>query len=205
MGQESAAVCHWEGRSSDGRAWLEGDHILFRGDFRLKLMLADIRAAVATNGRLSLTLAAGTAALDLGTKAQDWADRIRNPRTLVDKLGFRPGQRIELLGAAPDPVLLEELSRAGLAAAPAAAPSPGVDWAVLTAASPGELDAVPGIAAALAPAGGLWIVHPKGKGSPVPQERVFEAGRGAGLVDTKICAVSAASTALKFVRPKASR
>ncbi|HYE48058.1 MAG TPA: hypothetical protein VEB20_00595 [Azospirillaceae bacterium] len=205
MGQECAAVCHWEGRSSSGRAYLEGDHLLFRGDFRLKLMLADVKAAVAANGRLSLTMASGTAALDLGTKAEDWAQRIRNPKTLVDKLGFKPGQPVELLGGPADPVLLAELALAGIVVETPPAPRPGATWYLLSASDPADLERVPGVAGVLPPAGGLWIVYPKGKASPVTEAMVFAAGRGAGLTDNKTCAVSAASTALKFVRPRALR
>jgi len=202
MGQECAAVCHWAGQSSSGTAMLEGDHLLFRGGFRLKIPFADLKAVTACNGRLSLMTADGTAALDLGAKAADWAERIRNPRSLADKLGLAAGTAVDLVGDAPDPALLEELAAKGIVATRRADPEPGAAWIILSVSAPPALDRVPACAAALGEKGALWIVHPKGARSPVPQDLVFAAGRGAGLADVKTCAVSATSTGLKFVRRK---
>lgn len=202
MGLECHAVCHWQGRSSSGQAYLEGDHIAFRGEFRMKLMLVDIRGVVATRGRLSLTAAGGTAALDIGDKAEAWAERIRNPKGLIDKLGMRPGDCVALIGAEPDPVLLAELAGAGIDARRTDSLGPDETWIILSAAGPADLSLAGPAAAALAPKGVLWVVYPKGRSSPVPQDAVLEAGRGTGLADVKVCAVSAAATALKFMRRK---
>lgn len=193
------AVCHWRGRSSEGRALLEGDHLLFRGDFRLKLPFADLRGIAAAAGRLSLAVADGTVELELGLKAEDWAARIRNPKTVLDKMGIGPGTAVTLMGAAPDPDLAAALDRAGVGSVP-----PGAEGGVivLSAAGRGDLSAVPSAADALGPKGALWIVYPKG-GRVITQADIFAAGKGAGLVDTKVCAVSAASTALRFIRRKA--
>ena len=56
-----------------GRALLETDFLLFRGDQRVKIPFSDIRGVEAKDGVLRLTLAKGTAALELGPKAQAWA------------------------------------------------------------------------------------------------------------------------------------
>ena len=56
----------------------------------------------------------------------------------------------------------------------------------------------------LKPDGALWVLRPKG--SPdLSEMEVLEAGRAAGLVDTKVVAFSAALTAEKFVIPVAQR
>jgi len=56
----------------------------------------------------------------------------------------------------------------------------------------------------LSSAGALWIVYPKGK-QAIKEQQVLDAGKAAGLVDIKIVSFSATHTALKFVRPKATR
>ncbi len=67
-----------------------------------------------------------------------------------------------------------------------------------------QLDRVPKLAAALAPAGALWIVYPKGQ-AIIRETHVIAAGRAAGLVDTKVVGFSPTHTALKFVIPSAQR
>jgi hypothetical protein len=70
-----------------------------------------------------------------------------------------------------------------------------------------ELELVPA-AKALAPAGMLWISWPK-KSSGVPtdlaEDVVRQSGLDAGLVDVKVCAVTAVWSGLKFVIPVKNR
>lgn len=68
------------------------------------------------------------------------------------------------------------------------------------------------LASKLAPAGMLWIAWPKkasGVSTDLSFDRVQKIGLGAGLVDTKICAVNEVWSGLRFVirlkdRPRAS-
>jgi hypothetical protein len=64
------------------------------------------------------------------------------------------------------------------------------------------------LAAALDPAGGLWIAWPK-KASRVPTDLtesvIREIGLGAGLVDNKVCAISEVWSGLRFVLRLADR
>lgn len=199
MGQEATVTATWNGTTSHGKAMLEGDHLLLRGDVRVKLLLADLTAIAVDGDDLVLTTPDGTLSLALGAaKAADWLHRIQNPKTVLDKLGFKPGQRVALRGQAPDPVLAAELSRGGVTGDA----GDDSDLILLVADAIGDLNAVAGLAAGLGPKSGLWIIYPKGR-RDVTQENVFAAGRGAGLVDNKVCAVSPTHTALKFVRRKA--
>jgi hypothetical protein len=117
---------------------------------------------------------------------------------VLDKLGVKPGQLVALRGQPPDPILAAELARGGVAGEAGS----DADLVLLVADSIADLDAVSGIAKDLGPKSGLWIIYPKGR-RDITQEDVFAAGRGAGLVDNKVCAVSPTHTALKFVRRKA--
>ena len=97
MGQSVRCLASFEGQSAEGTAELETDELRFRGAFRLKVPLREVRTAVALDGRLEVTFGAGTAVFDLGPKAAAWADRILHPPSLLDKLGVRAGQRVGLV------------------------------------------------------------------------------------------------------------
>jgi len=59
-----------------------------------------------------------------------------------------------------------------------------------------------GLAAALQPAGGLWIAWPKkssGVATNLNDNLVREVGLAAGLVDNKVCAVTDIWSGLRFV------
>jgi hypothetical protein len=66
----------------------------------------------------------------------------------------------------------------------------------------------PPLTAALAPAGGLWVVWPK-RASGVPtdltEDFVRAVGLAAGLVDNKVCAVDEVWSGLRFVVRLADR
>ena len=78
----------------------------------------------------------------------------------------------------------------------------GAELLLLRADGPEALERVPVLAAGLLRGMALWIVAPKGKGSPVPESAVLAAGRAAGLVDTKVARFSASHTAHRFVPRK---
>src|ERR1041384_8074346 len=98
MGQEVSCHASYNGQGSEGRAYLETDHVLFRGDFRVRLPFTMLTAIDAAHGRLHLTTPDGILSLDLGPRAAQWAEKIRNPKSLLDKLGVKAGQRIAVLG-----------------------------------------------------------------------------------------------------------
>lgn len=121
---------------------------------------------------------------------------------LAKKLGLREGQRIALHGA-PEGFLrtLDPLPAGIVWCADLRAT---VDGVLLFAPMAATLEAVllPA-AAALTPAGMLWVGWPK-RASKVPtdltEDRVRAFGLAAGLVDVKVCAISEIWSGLKFVR-----
>ncbi len=68
MGQEAVAVASYKGQVSEGKALLETDELVFRGEFRLRIPLREIRSLEAGGGVLSLTLPDGVAELELGAE-----------------------------------------------------------------------------------------------------------------------------------------
>ena len=59
-------------------------------------------------------------------------------------------------------------------------------------------------AAGIKPDGALWLIYPKGV-TEIREIDVLEAGRAAGLMDTKVARFTATETALQFVVPMEKR
>ena len=192
MGQELDCTMHYKRRAIAGRAMLETDYLLFRGDERLKLMFRDLTGVTAVDGVLKLQFAGGPAAFDLGNAAAKWAEKILHPPSRLDKLGIKEGSAVRLVGAFDESFLNELRDRKAKLGDAAAITC----FAAVTAA---DLKRVPTLAKAMKPKDALWIVYPKGV--PVIREiDVIEAGRAATLKDVKVASFSSSHTGLKFVK-----
>ena len=203
MGAESACVVHFDGKRSEGKALLETDHVLFRGAFRLKIPHASITKLDADGGRLSITYPDGTAVLELGPAAAKWADKIRNPRSLLDKLGVKAGMRVAVIGIDDDAFLAQLAERVPDAAT--RTPKKGTDVIFFQANAVADLARLEKLRAYLHPDGAIWVVHTKGKAAAFKDVDVFAAAKKAKLVDVKVAAFSPTHTAEKLVIPVALR
>ena len=202
MGQETHCIATWNGKRSVGRARLETDELLFRGEFRLTLPFKSILELGVADGRLSVRVPEGTATFNLGPRAQQWAERIRNPRGLLDKLGIKPEMVVSVVGV-EDQWFLEEL-RARVADVRLGAAARNSDVIIAGLASATDLSRFETLLASLKSDGALWAVRPRGA-ADLPEAAVMDAAREAGLVDVKVARFSDTHTAEKFVRPKAAR
>lgn len=204
MGLEADCTLHMDGRTSTGKALLETDHVLFRGqDMRLRVLFRDIRSVSVHEGTLRVIHAGGKASLKIGAAAAKWAERIRNPRSLMDKLGVKPGMRVAVIGV-DDADFLEQLG-ARTSDVSRGRTRPATDVIVFGAESLAALARLARLRAALKPNGAIWVVHRKGRDAPLRDVEVFEAARRAGLVDNKVAAFSATHTAERLVIPLAKR
>jgi hypothetical protein len=202
MGREVRCSAHVGGRTIVGKALLETDELLFRGDERVRIRLTDIKQATATDGRLVVRHEGGTVTFELGQAATRWAERINHPPTLADKLGVKPGHRVALVGL-DDPSFTRTLEERG-ADVGRGRPRKGCDIVFLGVRRPRDLDRLDTLEASLARDGAVWVVYPRGRKDPSEID-VIEAGKAAGLVDVKVARFSDTQTALKFVIPKARR
>ncbi|HET6171488.1 MAG TPA: hypothetical protein VFD90_02710 [Gaiellales bacterium] len=120
---------------------------------------------------------------------------------LPRKLGIHDGSRL-LLVEAPDG-FATTLGELPPGVELVAARATGVDVAVLFALEAAAVRArFGGLAAALQPAGGLWIAWPKrssGVATDLDENVVREIGLAAGLVDNKVCAIDSTWSGLRFV------
>jgi hypothetical protein len=195
MGLEAECRARFGGESGRGKVHFEEKEILFRGDFRLTIPLADVTAVEAKAGTLSLHSAAGTARFELGAAAEKWAARIRSPRGRLDKLGVKPGSRVRLVGL-EDEALRRDLAARG--ARVLARATSGVDLVFARVEKAAELAKLKALRAAVAPAGAVWVLWPKGR-KELREDDVRAAALRAGLVDVKVVSFSEALSALKLV------
>lgn len=198
MGDEARCHARLGPDRSEGKALLEHDRLLFRGRFRLDLPLAGLKV-LAEDGALHLAWAEGSAVLELGPQAARWADKIQHPKSLAEKLGLKPGQRIASHGIT-DPGLRAELA-GRLIETPDAR---DLDALFVVIELAPDLAQLQHHIDRLAPAGALWTIRRKGP-SGVGESVVRDAARAAGLTDIKVARVSEHLTAEKFVRPRDRR
>ena len=202
MGRE--AICHAKfGRESgEGKALLETDDLLFRGDFRVKVPLRDVTAAKVKDGVLTVEWPDGRLALSLGRSADKWAQAITSPKTVVEKLGVKPGMKVVLVGRFETWFRTDVMNALG--EKPGVKPVAGCDMVFVLMVHPNDTDKLEHLAPAIFPDGALWAVYPKGR-RDLSEDTVRKAAKGFGLVDIKVVRVSEELGALKLVIPKADR
>ena len=188
MGQEIKCRVDYGKQSSKGQALLETTEVLFRGDFRLKIPFRSISALEASSGKLKIAFDGGSAVFHLGDKAEKWAARIRNPPSRLDKLGVKPGTKVQLVGRHDDDFRKELVERGAVNS------RSKPDLVFLSVKSKEELVELAWVGDAA-----VWVIYPKGVKS-VTENDVLAAGRAAGWVDVKVCGFSDTHTALKFKR-----
>ena len=192
----------FNGKWSEGTAQLETDHLVFRGDFRISIPLKDVRSARAVEGVLRISFSGGEAAFRLGSRAEKWAENIRSPKSLLDKLGVKSDSLVSVLGVKDDGFLNDLRSRTTNVSLGRLRKSS--DIVFLAAEAPRDLRRLERIEPYIQRNGAVWVVSPKGR----PEIRdvvVIQAGVAVGLVDTKVVRFSHSHTALKFVIPVARR
>jgi hypothetical protein len=192
MGQEIECRMRFGKRSLAGKAYLETDYLLFRGEERVKLAFQDLTSVKGADGVLRLEFAGGPAELELGKAAEKWAEKILHPPSRLDKLGVKAGSTARVVGGF-DADFVEELSRSGAVVTDGAA-----EIVFFAAAKSSDLARVKKLAGA---GDALWVIYPKGV-TAIREVEVIEAGRAAGLKDVKVARFSATHTGLKFVAPR---
>ena len=198
MGQEKECTLRRGGRTLAGKALLETDHLLFRGAERWKISFSDLTGVAADGGVLRLDWGGGRAELELGAAAEKWAAKILHPPSRLEKLGVKAGVAVLLQGTF-DAGFSRELKTAGAKTAGKTA-----DLIFLEASGTADLAHIAGLMRKLQPAGGLWVIYPKGVAA-IREIDVIEAGRAAGLKDTKVVSFSSTHTGLRFTIPVAAR
>ena len=129
-------------------------------------------------------------------------ERDYSHRTLIDKLGVKPGQRIAVLGV-EDAEFLRDLA----ASVPEYSRGNRISKAKLiffSAEDREDLSQLKSLSRLISKSGGIWVVYPRGQ-KHIREIDVINAGKSAGLTDNKVCRFSGTHTALRFVIPLAKR
>lgn len=184
-----------------GHAQLETSELIFRGDFRLVVPFERMTEVNASEGKLLLVYPGGRLTLELGAQAEKWANKIRTPKSLSDKLGVKPGARVAMLGL-NDEGLLRDLRARQCALSTRMDPNAALIF--LAAESRRDLDRLGAIRRAMKRDASVWVVRPKGVAA-ITERDVMQAGKDAGLVDVKVVRFSVTHTAEKFVIRVADR
>ena len=212
MGQEARCLARIGERVVEVKALLESDELILRGEHRARLPFAGLDGVEASDGRLTLLQDGEPIVLDLGPVAARWAAKIRNPPTLLDKLGVKPGQDIAEVGLT-DLGLLEKLEQTvdlyrtlaySVDSVVHDITGADLDMVFVEVKTQADFVFLPIAAEAIAQNGAVWVIHPKGR-RDLKDVDVIAAGKAAGLVDNKVARVSDTLSALRFVIPKANR
>ncbi|MBI3803327.1 MAG: DUF3052 family protein [Nitrospirae bacterium] len=202
MGVEAQCTVDFSDRTSKGRALLETDALLFRGDFRLSISFKSIQSVAADGKRLKVIFSDGVALFHLGPQAEKWAEKIRNPKSLLDKLGVKPDLIVSILGIRAEPFLKELRGRAKEVVEGKCAK--GSDLVFLGIEAPSALKKLKPLLKMIKPEGAIWVVSPKGKDG-IKEGEIFAAAKEAGWVAVKVARFSETHTANKWVIPVAHR
>jgi hypothetical protein len=202
MGSELRCTARYGDDVCEGRALLESDRVLFRGDFRLSVTFSEMTSVHARDGWLEIAFGGRQAALELGPHAERWASKIRNPKSRIDKIGVKADHRVAILGV-EDAGFVDEL-RARTPHVVTGLPDRCDTLFVLVEAKEGLARLLGDLEPRIARNGAVWVISPKGNPA-IRDVDVIAAAKEAGLVDTKVVGFSSTHTALKLVIPVARR
>lgn len=135
---------------------------------------------------------------------------IRPPKSLIDKLGVKPGSRVSVLGVRDEEFWKQlrerstEIAEGTAEGAAGEAAAGDSDLVFFMAEGIEDLANLGQLRSSIKANGGIWVVSPRGTAG-IKETDVIEAAKRAGLVDTKVVRFSETHTALKLVIPLARR
>ncbi len=197
MGREALCTCVWNGEKSNVKALLEPPELILRGEVRRRVPFSKMKGVTVDGNLLHFKFEGERVALQLGNvMAAKWAGvLLKPPPTLAKKLGITPEMTVRMIGPVDDAAL-----ESALAEAKDVSQRKG-ELILARVDTPTELDAALKKAANQLTTGvPIWFVYRKGPGHPLNENQVREAALATGIVDTKIAAVSAEFSALRFVK-----
>jgi hypothetical protein len=184
--------------SGELKVLLETDEIIVRG----RVPFSAITGVKAQGGQLSLRTASGTIELQLGAAAEKWAEKIKSPKSLIDKLGVKDDAVVSVVGMDDAEFLKALEARAGTITRGRVNEASAMVF--LGVEKDRDLARIATVAAKLPEKAVLWVVHPKGKDG-VADTAIFAVAKQAGLTYTKVARFSATHTAERLNRPGKAR
>lgn len=102
IGSELLCKLRSGGNEASGKALLETNEIIVRGDVRVKIPFVSLKSVIGRDGELHLQWPEGSAVLEVGDYAEKWAHKILHPKSRTGKLVIRRSLLVSLLGIADD-------------------------------------------------------------------------------------------------------
>jgi hypothetical protein len=181
------------------KALIEPPELILRGGIRRRIPIAEMKQIRADGERLRFTFNGEAVALDLGSDvAVKFAKALTTPPpSLAKKLGITAESVVRMIGEVDDKALEKATSEAKEVT------SRNGNVILARVDTPGDLTgALKKAANDLDQGVPIWFIYPKGPGHALNEHIVRATGLSAGIVDTKVAAVSPALTALRFVKRK---
>ncbi|HEY1694218.1 MAG TPA: hypothetical protein VGG39_18745 [Polyangiaceae bacterium] len=199
MGLEAECTARVGRKTSAGRALLEGDTLIFRGDFSLQIPFDAMRDVTVDGPTLVVKTADQEARFEIGPAiAERWLRLIKEPKGLFEKLEVGPQSRVAVV-TVNDSLFVTALRERAAAVVEGRVPE-GFSVVFFGAESREALQKIHLLRARMSDQGVLWIVRPKGS-KAIGENDVYDAVRAASMVDTKVVAFSKTHTAHKCVIP----
>lgn len=197
MGREALCTCAWNGKKHQVKALLEPPELILRGEIRRRMPFARIESIKTDGENLLFSFEGDTVRLQLGSAlAAKWAETMqKSPPTLARKFGITSEITVHMVGSVDDPAITS-----ALAEAKSVSHNKG-DLILARVDTPADLTAALRQASAeLAIGIPIWFIYRKGPGHPLNENLVRTTALATGIVDTKVSAVSAEFSALRFVK-----
>jgi hypothetical protein len=201
MGNEVLTRIEIGAESGEAKALLETGELIVRGAVKAKIPFNEMKDVRGEDGVLSLRWTDRDVRIHVGRDAAKWAEKIRNPKSVLDKLGVKSGQKIAVIGEV-DGAFTELLEARGAEVVGKLRPERDLIFFAVTRRE--ELTRLEELRRALQPAGAIWVLRPKGSAN-ISERDVMASGKAAGLVDVKVVRFSETHTAEKLVIPTAKR
>ena len=197
MGRKSECTCLCNHTTYAVKALLEPPEFILRGGLRRRLPISGLKGIRADGTILRFEFEGEAFALMLGGDLPArWARALTTPSpSLAKKLGISEDTVVRMIGPVDDDAIRTAIT----AAKSVTSRQAGLILARVNTSS--EVARALRVAAKqLAARVPIWFIYPKGKGHALSENDVRLAGLAAGIVDTKVAAVSPTLTALRFVR-----
>ena len=124
-------------------------------------------------------------------------ENVYSTRPLIEKLGVKPGMKIALAGV--DDEWFERELRTKTQDIRRSKPSSPCDLVFLRVHAPKDLAKIRTVKSWIEKSGAIWVVRRKGRGAPISDTDLIQAGLDAGLVDNKIASFSDTEGAMRLV------
>jgi hypothetical protein len=199
MGLEAECTVRVGRKVSSGKALLESDALIFRGDARYEIAFGAMTSASVEGDALVVKTPDLEVRFELGAAvAERWLRLIKEPKGLFEKLELLPDSRVAVVDVR-DSLFLTALRERIPSIADGRVPQGAtvIFFGAETRAALGKLQL---LRARMIDSGVLWVIRPKGS-KAISEGDVFDAAKGAGLVDTKVVSFSKTHTAHKFMIP----